>query len=174
MIGLLSNITAFLVPVIIYLVYPDSTCRNNFIGISLFLATVYLVANIISFRCNVYNQIEDIEKIEESRNNKTIYEGQRDELISQVTLYLGEKYPEHEKELFRLIAEKNSEAVVTLLGAFPEIKSADVLKKLVSDVQKLHGYVYGQDIKIEKLKRQIRVRKRNPYILRCFLPTYEG
>lgn len=170
MIGSLLNVILFLIPAIIYLAYPS----NNFLAFFLVLAIGYLVVNIIASCCAVYNQIDDIEKIEEMKNNKLIYGFQRDDLVSQATLYLGDKYPEHEKELFKLIAEKNSEAVVNLIGAFPEIKSAEVLKDLVTKIECLHEKVYHQDIEIESMKRRIRVRKRNPYTLTCLLPTYEG
>lgn len=173
MIGILINLLILLVPGIIYLLSPASVGTTNVIVIFSVVAVIYTAVNIGVFCSAIYNQIEDIEKITEARNRKTIFERQRDELISHATLYLGEKFPEHERELFKLIAEKNSQAVVNLLSAFPEIKSADMLKDLVKNVQAQHGKVYYEERAIEELKRKIRIRKRNPYTLGCLIPTYE-
>lgn len=170
MIGLLLNAIVFLIPALIYLFAQDGIGKSNALAMFLTIAVIYLITNIGVFCSAVHKQINDIEEIGEKKGTKLIYEKQRDELISQATLYLGEKYPEHEKELFKLIAEKNSEAVVNLLGAFPEIKTADMLKTLVGKIEKLHGNVYYQDTEIEKLKRKIRVRKRNPYMIKYLLP----
>ena len=121
----------------------------------------------------IYCQLDAIERVTEQRNKKLIYVSQRDELIEQATGYLG-KYPEHEKELFKLISAKNPGATISFLGALPEIKSADVLKTLVLDVQQFHSSVFTQDLRIEELKREIRVRARNPFfILGYAMPSYK-
>lgn len=96
-----------------------------------------------------------MQKMGENVNRKTIFAKQRDDLLTQATLYLGEKYPEHEKELFRMISEKNNEELANILVTLPEIKSAETLKELVSTIKQLHGRVYGEELKNEKFKREL-------------------
>ena len=168
MIGLLINAVFFLIPLVLY---AATGCTDLTIGLTV-VAGLYTIGNGIVQGSAMYDQIADIEKIEENTGKKAIYVQQRDGLVAQATLYLGEKFPEHEKEIFRLIAEKNGEAMVNVLAAMPEIKSAGALKDLVNTIKTLHENVYEQDLRIEKLKRQIRVRSRNPWLLQRVIPSY--
>lgn len=171
MLGLILNAIFFFIPAILF--FTTNISVNPAFMTFLVIAIVYLVGNLTGFCISYCEHVKNIEEITERKKKKKIYEKQRDELIQHATLYLGDKFPEHEKELFKLIVEKNSEAVVNLLGVFPEIKSGEVLKDLVKRMQRLHGYVYEEELAIEHLKKDIRCRKRNPYILKCILPEYK-
>lgn len=174
MIGLVLNVIVILVPLVIYLATGiNSAGSETGFAISAIIAGGWTIVNVILHGCIGYDQISNIEKIEEHVGRRIIFAEQRDELITQAVLYLGQTYPEHEKELFKMISEKNSEAVVNILTALPEIKSADTLKELVNTLRSLHGNVYSEDLKIEGLKRRIRIRSRNPWLLQCIIPKYE-
>lgn len=168
MIGLVTTVVPFLVTLVIYSTYG----AGDLFGAAIGLTCVCALVNIIIHGCCIYEQIDDIETIAQYKGQKVIYAKKRDELITQATLYLGEKYPEHEKELFKMISEKNNAAVVNILAALPEIKSADTLKSLVETITKEHGNVYYQDIQIETLKKKIRIRSRNPWLLQSIIPKY--
>ena len=174
MIGFSITAIFLLMPLVIYKAGggPCGSCASAWFIASIVVAGLFAVGNIIAQLCAMYNQIEDIEKIEERKSDKRIYEAQRDDLVEQATLYLGNKYPEHEKEIFKMITEKGNDALVNVLMTLPDLKSAETLKSLVSTIKKLHSDVYSQDIAINKLKRKIRVRKRNPWLVRAIIPTY--
>lgn len=171
MIGLLLNALTFLIPAILYF----TNCSKNGVIVLSVLAIAYLICNVISFCCSYNNQVYDIEGITESVNKREIFKRQKVELITEAKFYLGENFMKHEKELFKLISEsgKDSKAVVNFLSKFPEIRSVETLKQLVTNIQGLHRNVYNKELEIEELKKQIRVRSRNPYMIRCILPTYK-
>lgn len=173
MIGLLLNVLVFLVPAVMFYLWPCDECVRGFATLFTVGAIAYLIANIAIFLQEHYKQVKDIEMIEERKNRKCIYEAERTEISEQAKLYLGKNYPDHEKELFRMITSKNVDGIVNILPAFPEINTSKVLTSLVNRIHNLYGNVCNEDHRIEELKRQIRVRKRNLYNMSWFLPTYE-
>lgn len=178
MVGLLLNVLVFLVPAVMFYLYPasevaDVECVRGFATFFTIVAIAYLIANIVSFFQIHQKQVKNIEMIEEHINKKRIYEEERDEIVEQAKLYLGEKYPDHEKELFEIMASRDNNSIINILPAFPEIKTSEVLTSLITKIQSLHRNVYSEDHRIEELKRAIRVRKRDIYTMNWFLPTYE-
>ena len=176
MIGFSLTVVLWLIPLLVYMgtvrAGNCTSCAQAWIIATIVLAGMWTAGNLLAQIGTIFSQIEDIEKIKEQEAKKALYVLQRDDLVDQATLYLGKEYPEHEKEIFRLITEKNNDALVNVLMTLPELKSAQTLQQLVKTIGSMQDNVYSQDHLIEKLKRKIRVWLRNPWMIRCFMPTY--
>lgn len=170
MIGTLMNIIVLLMTLFVYLL----TWSNDALAAMLIIAGIFTIGNFAVICTCLKEQVVDIESVKEHQGKKPIYELQREELITHAVTYLGEKYPEHEKEIFKYITEQNSNAVVNLLGSLPEIKSAGVLRDLVGKIQTLNKNVYAQDLSIEELRKKIRVRSRDYWTPRFLIPKEEA
>jgi len=152
---------------------PGGTGADVIFILSMLAGSVFTGGNLIFNFSEVSEQIKDIEEIEEYKERKKVFIRRRNDLLSQVVLYLGDKYPAHEKEIFKLISEKNNEAAVTLVTAIPELRTVDAFKELVNKLQEYNGRIYDQDLAILRCKRRIRVRKRSPWLTQYLFPSYD-
>jgi len=178
MYALLVGLVLYLPAVILYSLndlfsVPGGSGSDVAFIFSLLAGSVVTAGNLIFNLCALSEQNRDIESIEEYKERKKVFTHRRDELLSQAVLYLGEKYPEHEKEIFKLIYEKNNEAAVTLISSIPELKTADAFKGLVNKLQNYHGEVYDQELSILRYKKNIRVRKRSLWLFQWLIPSYD-
>jgi len=118
-------------------------------------------------------QISNLESINYNRQLIEIYKRQAEEFIAEFKLYLGEKYPEHEKEIFKLISANKGDRLIDVVMSLPEIHTSETLTKLVAKVCEYRRNVYDTEDYIIQNKRDMRVRKRNPFLVTRFLPMYE-
>jgi len=134
------------------------------IGLSVAMTIIGFVVHAVVY-CE---QINSIESIKECEAREKIYKKKAEALTGEFKVWLGEKYPDIEKEIFKeLIPAK----VSILAVSFPEIKSSETMMDLVSRINKLQGDVYSEKLNIERYRKQIRVAKRNPWVIRGTVPT---
>lgn len=138
-------------------------------GFYIILAGV-IVGGVISFIANAaiyYGQVEKIEKIEEAEARGNIFREKAKALTEEFKHWLGDKYPDAEKEIFKNLIPEN---VAMFAVRFPEIKSSETIEDLVSRINGLQNDVYDEKLNIEEYKREIRVNKRNPWVIRSLIP----
>ena len=123
---------------------------------------------VISSWVEYYEQISDIEKIREKKENKEIYTKKRDELVNVFKQHLAEQYPDYEKDIFSKLIPENVTAVATL---FPNIRASETITNYCSEVNRLTSEIYRQDTDITYRERRIRTRSRDVTGLWFLMPT---
>ena len=125
------------------------------------------IIGLIKHACLYHDQINNIERIKECEAREKIYKEKAEALTGEFKLWLGEKYPEIEKGIFKdLIPAK----VSILAVSFPEIRSSETINNLISHINKLQGSIYSEKLDTESYRRRIRVIKRNPWVIRKIMP----
>lgn len=126
------------------------------------------IVNLIANACMYFEQVIRIEGIKESEAREVIYKEKAESLTGEFKLWLGEKYPEIEKGIFKCLIPTDISMVATV---FPEIKLSETITNLVSRINELQGRIYSEKLEIERYKKGIRIAKRNPWIIRKIIPT---
>jgi len=140
---------------------------SAFIALTL-LTIIAAIACLITHAAIYWNQINSIECIKECEAGEAIYKEQAEVLTGEFKLWLGEKYPDIERGIFKDLISEN----ITIFAAkFPEIKSSETIMDLVSRINGLQNNVYSKKLNIERHRKKIRVAKRNPWIIRKIIPT---
>lgn len=130
----------------------------NFIGYVLFsLSVVWLIASSINCLSSFSSQLHRFEKLHSKLNNLKRYKGIQLELVKEFKFYLGEKFPDLEKELYKNITSNLSDINIVL--KYPEIKSSDVLVKLTKEISESIRTVYELEKRIEEDCADIRYYK---------------
>jgi hypothetical protein len=127
------------------------------LGGLLFIVT--LVIQLTSY----YLQADAYEEIEQCKEDKKSYEEESTHLVQEFKLYLADKYPQHEKEIFDKLKPEN---VSTYLARYPEIKANETMVKLCNLINQKVSKIYDKDRRINFLERSIRTRKRT-ILLTC-------
>lgn len=115
-------------------------------------------------------QIAAIEKIEMYTKTEKIYAKKADELIGIFAKYLMEAYLSHEKEIFDKISP---ELIDIYLVKYPELQASKTIMELVAKINHLQSDRYDQMVQKERELACIRIRKKNPWVYRMFIPVYE-
>lgn len=144
-------------------VVPDSFHVLYILGGLSFLISIITQGVMYSDQCIA------IERIAENIANKKIYEEKERVLIGECKEYLKDVYPNIEKDIFNSMASAKA-----ILLNFPEINSHKTITKLVDMINTNKNHIYGTDIEITALKRQINVRKRvaHFWIYSKMIPEY--
>jgi hypothetical protein len=130
----------------------------SIIGIVLLSGSgLWFLASVINTFATYSCQLERFEKLQCSLNNLSKYKLHQANLLTEFKLYLGEKYPELEKELFKNISDNSSEVNIVL--KYPEIQSSKTLLKLTEDINVLVQKVYSLETEIEEQCARIRYYK---------------
>lgn len=123
----------------------------------------FLLANTFSY----YHHLDNIESIERNKSVVTIYQSKADTLTKQFVKYLM-NYSDFEKDIYSKISPQD---VDIYMVKYPELKSSTTVIALVDNIYKLQDDVYSTEIGTEDHRKQLRVRKRNPFILTSLLPS---
>ena len=126
------------------------------------------LANLIANAAMYVQQVDYIERIPEAEARQAIFVEKAKALTEEFKIWLGEKYPDFEKELFKNLIPQN---VAVFAVQFPEIKSSETITKLVSKINSLQSDIYNERLSIERYRRHIRIIKRNPFIITKIMPT---
>jgi hypothetical protein len=94
------------------------------------LSIILIVVNYV-FRSEQVNNLTWIDKLTYTIR---LYEKQRAEMIPEIKKYLGELYPNIEKELFGKMSANETDLRIYMVK-YPEIKSNETIKYLVDRIQ---------------------------------------
>jgi len=130
---------------------------------------VWMIASFFNNLSKYNVMLEKFEDVRASLKNLDITIEKRNVLLSEFKLYLADKYPEHEKEIFKLITETNTDVHVIL--KYPEIKSSETIMELVQLIEQSNREVYDYKYSLERDYAKIRFYKNNLwYYLRPTVP----
>lgn len=113
----------------------------------LIISGLWLFASFVNNLICYTAQVERFEKIRAGLKRLEISKEKQNNLISEFKIYLADKYPDLEKEIFKLITESKSD--VHMILNYPELKSSDTLLALVSQINKLAEEVYNSRHQLE-------------------------
>lgn len=126
-----------------------------------------------SFVNGLYYYDQQIKRFEDIRGylkKIVLYQEKQKNLIDEFKVYLAEKYPELEKEVFKMISSSSSDIHVML--SYPEIKSSETLMELVSQINKQASEVYNRREYVENLCVEVRhYSKNNWFIIKPSVPS---
>ena len=89
-------------------------------------------------------------------------------MTRQFASYLATAYPQQEREIFNSISPDKIEIY---LAKYPEIRSADTLMALVSEISKMQADRYQQKILREDAMKRLRLRQVDPWLIYWWIPT---
>jgi len=122
------------------------------------ITLIFLIATMVCSSNNTFNK-EDLKK---TQKYETILNDKANNLTTQFAKYLAELYPNLEKNIFKDISPKD---VDIYLVKYPQLKSSDTIKKLVSEISKLQDAVYQQKLNEARIQRDIDYYHNNPWLL---------
>jgi hypothetical protein len=132
----------------------------HIIGIVLLCVSgVWLFASFVNNLVSFTEQLERFEQVRAQLKNLIIYKDQQDTLIAEFKIYLADKYPDIEKEIFRLITDAKSD--IHMILKYPEIISSKTLIKLVDEINQLAKKVYNNKASLEYDYAKVRFYNKN-------------
>lgn len=127
-------------------------------GIALMCGSLgYLIVTFISDLAYYSSQLLRFEDVRKCLKKIDVYKKKQKELLAEFKLYLGEKYPDLEKQIFDNINKTESELHVVL--KYPELKASKTLLKLADKINNLASKVYSIMDEIESICKWIRYYK---------------
>lgn len=117
----------------------------------------YLIIAFIHDLSYYSNQLQRFELVRNYLKSINIYKEKQSELLIYFKSYLGEKYPDFEKQIFKNINESKSDIHIVL--KYPELKSSKTIMKLADKINKLANSVYSLRGDMENTCEDIRYYK---------------
>ena len=141
---------------------------ESFVGPSRFIACIVLFASFVALTTNYYRQLDDFQTVKKLCNKEKIYKDKAESLTREFAGYLATAYPEHEKNIFSSISPDN---IKIYLAKYPELRNADTIMALVTEISKMQPDYYNQRLLREDVLKNIRFRTINPWIFHWWIPT---
>ncbi len=132
----------------------------------LFFSVVAIAAAVISTMIAYSGQVSDFEDIKKFEQIAVVYENRATALTAEFTK-LAMDYLGHEKVMFDKMSPGD---VMVYMVKYPELNSSKNIRELVDQIRSMQDDVYKQQVEIEKKKKNIRYRLRNPWIFYKFIP----
>jgi hypothetical protein len=123
------------------------------------VSVVWLFASFANNLLYYTDQIKRFEGIRRDLKRVGLCMTKQADLLSEFKIYLADKYPELEKEIFKLITESQSD--VHMILSYPELKSSETLLKLVKQINKLAEEVYTGKSSLEFEYAEVRFYNKN-------------
>ena len=108
-----------------------------------------------------YWQAHDIERCKEEKKDKITYQKEAKQVLDSFKMYLADIYPEHEKSIFKTLKPDN---VTIFMTKYPEIKSDKTLVALCNEIKSANSKIFTCDRVVNKLERQMAVRRRTMWL----------
>lgn len=140
-----------------------------FVGmtVSLFFVLFFTGLSFIKTMNSYSDQVSDFEDIKKFEQIAVVYENRATALTAEFTK-LAMDYLGHEKVMFDKMSPGD---VMVYMVKYPELNSSKNIRELVDQIRSMQDDVYKQQVEIEKTKKNIRYRLRNPWIFYQFIPT---
>lgn len=130
------------------------------------ISIIFIMVAIIATLSEISYQIISFQLIRESLRNEQIKRNKRKKLLEifkeNITHYI-----DIEKSIFNAM---KPDTVDVFLTKYPELKSSDVIIKLVGKIEGLNNTVYNEIISRNKEIRKVWIREEDPWIFKRFIP----
>lgn len=120
---------------------------------------VWVFASFVNNLSCYTDQLNRFEEIRRELKRVDLSVEKQGNLITEFKLYLADKYPELEREIFKLITESKSDVHVIL--NYPELKSSETLLALVKQINSLAEEVYKGKSDLEYYYGKVRFYNEN-------------
>lgn len=147
--------------------YNNCSYEGGMVG-SIVVAVVFLLIGGLINIFSVYRQNYSFEEYKKVGSNIVILEERRDSLSVKLGGLLSEKFLDQESKLFEGMTPDN---IDLLLVKYPEIKSNLTLMELVRNIVEFNNDVYAKRLDLNDIELQIRMRYKNPWVFKIFLPS---
>lgn len=125
------------------------------------LSVAMLIVSIISQICRYWMQSDNIEEIEEMKADREVYKRQCNDLLSEIKIYLIDKFPEHELKVFDKITKNTAQFLAV---DYPELKSDETFKKAVDNIVSGKNRIYDIERRMNGKIREIKARKKTIWL----------
>ncbi|PIR93607.1 hypothetical protein COT97_05730 [Candidatus Falkowbacteria bacterium CG10_big_fil_rev_8_21_14_0_10_39_11] len=136
--------------------------------VSVFMAIVagfvVLITNVVCY----LGQVDQLEQVTELAEKQVIYQEKADQLVAEFESYLVTTYPEYETEM---VGKLHPSSIMNVLFRYPSLRTASMVKDYVEKMSVLWSAVYTNRLKQAKLKRDIFILDRNPFVLSFIMPS---
>lgn len=131
-------------------------------------ALLFILGSLVPTGAAYNHNLNDLGKIRQFKADEAIYQQKADALTGQFRTILAVQYPNFEKKIFQDLSPKN---VGAYLAAYPQLRTVEALQTLVRQINDLQSQVYQQGININQSKKNLYVRKRDPFLISFLLPS---
>jgi hypothetical protein len=105
-----------------------------------------------------------VQEIETQKRKIKLSESKYDELKSYFEKYMGNDYPQFEKDLLTAISQK-PEQLIAIFQAYPQLQASFTMSKLMDQVEKMVSEIYERRRNVENTKEHIRILMNSPWLL---------
>jgi hypothetical protein len=130
--------------------------------ICIVFAGVLFIGMAVVFPMSYTDQLTDYNTIKQYQNQKVIYEKKSEVLLPQFKHILLEKYPIYEKDMFDKMTINDYQMY---LVKYLELKNIEAVKYMIDNINTNYNSIYDMDLKIEEVKKNIRTRNQNIFII---------
>jgi len=136
-------------------------------GGGLILSGVVIYA-VIATMNNYSDQLADSQKLVQLRGVQEVRLTQATALTTEFRQTLADKYPKHEKAIFRNF---NPQSMLAYLVNYPQLQALSGMQDLVKLTQELWSGYYGVQEEQQALLATMRFRAIDPWLLNWFIPN---
>ncbi len=157
--------------VIIFLVFKYEKDPALKLAILLFPLAILLAGTVWEFNSytDYVNLPEEIIGAQEKQKNVL---SKKEMLYKKLEAYLGNNYPNHEKEIMISATKANTG---NLLSSYPKLQFDQVILKLSEEISLTENEIQAANNNVTNLKTKLRTLTRNPFLIsRFFMQTYNG
>ena len=159
------------------LVYGLRTCTDALEiggGVSTTILGIICVVLIFVTGIEYYAQIKAPFEFDQLNEQEQIYQNKADVVLEELKSYLASAYPEHEREVFENLSRNNANEVIDVYFVkYPELKANETFMSLARSTQEMRGKIYEVQLQKAELKKSVRFRPHNPWILNWFIPEVD-
>jgi len=112
-------------------------------------------------------QVSDNENLIKITQIESVYQKRADALTKEFARYLGETYPQHEKEIFD---KMTPEEINIFLVKYPELQASKTIMELVKQIRSLQDDIYKQQISRAETLKDMRYRTKSKWVFQWMMP----
>ena len=135
--------------------------------LSIVFGSLFLFFELLATFVSYANQYDDATELIKFDKMEKIYGEKAEKLTAEFAKYLGEAYPNLEKEVFKAISPNN---INIYLVKYPELKSSQTILALTTSINELQSRVYDMQLKRAAIEKDMTYRPINPWLLNFMLP----
>ena len=142
--------------------------RPTFLVIGFAIFIISVIVQIARY----WMQCDNLEELEELKADKKVYQRQCTDLLAEIKLYLIDKFPTHELNVFDKITQNTAQFLAI---DYPELKADETFLKAVNSITGYKGKVYEIERRINGKVKEIKARKRSIWLTSLpILPDSKG
>jgi len=142
---------------------------NDWVCASVICAVLSIVCGVLGFAFNtgrIIGDLDDTEGLVASHEIQDVAEERKEHELKELSEYLIEFYPTYEKEVLETINRGD----LQILLRFPDLKTNQTVLEYTNRIKELNTDIYTQLNARIAMRKRMRIRRRNPFVLHFLLP----